>query len=178
MDQDNYAEIHHRSSEPWKVTLVDTGENSQTGGRLKRVGKYLSSPFCFTYGDGLADVDISSLINHHSKNGHKATLTAVQPPGRYGALHSDGESVLHFQEKPDGDNALINGGFFVLETDVLDLIEGDNTSWEEDVLPLLASSGNLGLYRHRGFWQPMDTLRDRNRLEELWRAGNAPWRIW
>jgi glucose-1-phosphate cytidylyltransferase len=179
MDQDNHMEIHHRKSEPWKVTLVDTGDLSQTGGRLGRVRSYLNcSSFCFTYGDGVADVDIGALIAQHQREGMHATLTAVQPPGRYGALHLDGNAVLQFQEKPDGDNAWINGGFFILESPVLDLIAGDGTSWESDILPQLAAAGQLGAYRHRGFWQPMDTLRDRTRLEELWASGQAPWKLW
>lgn len=179
MDIDNHMEIHQRKSEPWKVTLVDTGELSQTGGRLARVRPYLNgSSFCFTYGDGVADVDVGALIAHHHREGKPATLTAVQPPGRYGALHLDGNAVLQFQEKPDGDNAWINGGFFVLEASVLDLIEGDGSSWEADVLPQLAGAGQLSAYRHPGFWQPMDTMRDRTRLEELWASGQAPWKLW
>jgi glucose-1-phosphate cytidylyltransferase len=172
-------EVHQRKSEPWKVTLVDTGDLSQTGGRLARVRPYLNgSSFCFTYGDGVADVNIAALIAHHQQEGRHATLTAVQPPGRYGALHLDGEAVRQFQEKPDGDNAWINGGFFVLEPEVLDRIGGDQTSWEGEVLPSLAADGQLSAYRHPGFWQPMDTLRDRTRLEELWSSGQAPWKLW
>ena len=179
MDEDNRMEVHHRKSEPWKVTLVDTGEFSQTGGRLRRVRSYLKGEsFCFTYGDGVADVDVGALIQHHRREGRQATLTAVQPPGRYGALHLEAGAVRKFQEKPDGDNAWINGGFFVLEPSVLDLIKGDGSSWEADVLPQLAVSGQLSAYRHTGFWQPMDTLRDRTRLEELWAAGQAPWKLW
>jgi len=179
MDEDNRMEVHQRKSEPWKVTLVDTGEKSQTGGRLRRVRDYLErSSFCFTYGDGVADVNIGALIAHHKQQGRKATLTAVQPPGRYGALHLKGDAVNKFQEKPDGDNSWINGGFFVLEPSVLNLISGDLTNWEADVLPKLAVDGQLSAYRHRGFWQPMDTLRDRNRLEELWAHGQAPWKVW
>ncbi|MCP9823735.1 glucose-1-phosphate cytidylyltransferase [Cyanobium sp. L1E-Cus] len=179
MDADNHMEIHERKSEPWKVTLVDTGDVSQTGGRLGRVREYLNnSRFCFTYGDGVADVDVRALMALHQQEGKQATLTAVQPPGRYGALHLDGNAVLQFQEKPDGDNAWINGGFFVLEPGVLDLIEGDGSSWEGDVLPKLADAGQLSAYRHQGFWQPMDTLRDRTRLEELWANGQAPWKLW
>lgn len=179
MDEDNRMEVHHRKSEPWKVTLVDTGEFSQTGGRLLRVRSYLKGEsFCFTYGDGVADVDVGALIQHHRREGRQATLTAVQPPGRYGALHLEAGAVRKFQEKPDGDNAWINGGFFVLEPSVLDLIKGDGSSWEADVLPQLAMSGQLSAYRHTGFWQPMDTLRDRTRLEELWAAGQAPWKLW
>ena len=179
MDIENHIEVHHRKSEPWKVTLVDTGDTSQTGGRLWRVREYLDgSSFCFTYGDGVADVDIGALIAHHRREGRQATLTAVQPPGRYGALHLDGDTVCQFQEKPDGDNAWINGGFFVLEPSVLDRIVGDHTIWEEDVLPQLAADGQLSAYRHPGFWQPMDTLRDRTRLEQLWASGQAPWKLW
>lgn len=179
MDQDNHMEVHHRKSEPWKVTLVDTGEQSQTGGRLGRVRSHLNhGSFCFTYGDGLANVNIHDLLAHHQRSGTQATLTAVQPPGRYGALHLEGPAVRQFQEKPDGDNAWINGGFFVLEPAVLDRIEGDGCSWEADVLPTLARDGELSAYRHEGFWQPMDTLRDRNRLEELWTSGRAPWKLW
>jgi glucose-1-phosphate cytidylyltransferase len=179
MDIDNHMEVHQRKSEPWKVTLVDTGELSQTGGRLGRVRPYLNGgSFCFTYGDGLADVNIRALVEHHQREGLQATLTAVQPPGRYGALNLEGNTVQQFQEKPDGDNAWINGGFFVLEPTVLDRIEGDPTSWEADVLPQLAAEGQLSAYRHPGFWQPMDTLRDRTRLEELWARGQAPWKLW
>ena len=179
MDIDNHMEIHQRKSEPWKVTLVDTGEISQTGGRLGRVRSYLNgSSFCFTYGDGVADVNIAALIAHHKAAGKQATLTAVQPPGRYGALHLESDIVNQFQEKPDGDNAWINGGFFVLEPAVLDRINGDATSWEADVLPRLAADGQLAAYRHQGFWQPMDTQRDRSRLEDLWASNKAPWKLW
>ena len=179
MDVDNHMEIHQRKSEPWKVTLVDTGDASQTGGRLGRVRPYLNgSSFSFTYGDGVADVNVGALMAHHQQEGKQATLTAVQPPGRYGALHLVGDAVVQFQETPDGDNAWINGGFFVLEPAVLDLIEGDGSSWEGDVLPKLAAAGQLSAYRHQGFWQPMDTLRDRTRLEELWASGQAPWKLW
>ena len=179
MDSDNLMEVHSRKSEPWKVTLVDTGETSQTGGRLARVRNYLdSSEFCFTYGDGVADVDIAALIAHHRKEGRQVTLTAVQPPGRYGALHLEGGAVNQFQEKPDGDNAWINGGFFVADRSVLDRINGDLSSWETDILPLLAADGQLSAYRHSGYWQPMDTLRDRNRLENLWVRDEAPWKVW
>jgi glucose-1-phosphate cytidylyltransferase len=179
MDIDNHMEVHQRKSEPWKVTLVDTGDSSQTGGRLSRVRPYLGGgTFCFTYGDGVADVDIGVLIAHHQQEGKQATLTAVQPPGRYGALHLEGNAVSQFQEKPDGDNAWINGGFFVLEPSVLDLIEGDASSWEADILPQLAAANQLSAYRHPGYWQPMDTMRDRTRLEELWAKGQAPWKLW
>jgi glucose-1-phosphate cytidylyltransferase len=179
MDNDNHMEIHHRKNEPWKVTLVDTGDMSQTGGRLGRVKKYLDdNSFCFTYGDGVANVDIRALVAHHHREGCEATLTAVQPPGRYGALHLEGEVVNQFQEKPDGDNAWINGGFFVLQPSVLDRISEDRTSFESDVLPLLAADGQLSAFKHPGFWQPMDTLRDRTKLEEMWATGDAPWKIW
>lgn len=179
MDVDNHMEIHHRKNEPWKVTLVDTGDASLTGGRLGRVASYLDNDsFCFTYGDGVANINLAELLAHHQREGKQATLTAVQPPGRYGALHIDDHTVMQFQEKPDGDNAWINGGFFVLEPKVLDLIEGDRSSWESDVLPQLSSFGQLSAYRHQGFWQPMDTLRDRTRLEELWVSGQAPWKMW
>lgn len=179
MDSDGSMEVHERKGEPWKVTLVDTGELTQTGGRLRRVAPYLDDrQFCFTYGDGVADLDICALISHHQFANLEATLTAVQPPGRYGALHLDENVVKNFQEKPDGDNAWINGGFFVLQPSVLDRIAGDHTSWEADVLPSLAADGQLSAYRHTGFWQPMDTLRDRTRLEDLWASGKAPWKLW
>ena len=179
MDLDNRMELHHRKSEPWKVTLVDTGDLSQTGGRLKRVKQFLGKgPFCFTYGDGVADVDITSLLAHHQREGREATLTAVQPPGRYGALSLDSSTVKYFQEKPEGDNSWINGGFFVLQPSVLERIPDDLASFESDVLPLLAAEGQLSAFKHHGFWQPMDTLRDRNRLEDLWQSGSAPWKIW
>lgn len=179
MDNDNHMEVHQRKSEPWKVTLVDTGDLSQTGGRLARVRPYLNdSSFCFTYGDGVADVNLGALIAHHLREGKQATLMAVQPPGRYGALHLDADAVVRFQEKTDSANAWINGGFFVLEPSVFDLIEGDGSIWEVDVLPQLAASSQLSAYRHQGFWQPMDTLRDRTRLEELWASGQAPWKLW
>ena len=176
---DNQMQVHQRNSEPWRVTLVDTGDETQTAGRLLRVKRYVAdSPFCLTYGDGVADIDISRLVAQHRSNGHLATLTAVQPPGRYGALRVAGSYVNNFQEKPDGDNAWINGGFFVLEPSVISRITGDQCSWESEVLPQLAAEGELGAYLHRGFWQPMDTLRDRSRLEELWASGGAPWKVW
>ena len=179
MDVDSHMEVHHRKSEPWKVTLVDTGETSQTGGRLGRVRNYLGDDcFCFTYGDGVSNVDILSLIAFHKREGREATLTAVQPPGRYGALHLDGYSVNKFKEKPDGDNAWINGGFFVLQSSVLNRIAEDGTSFESEVLPQLAADGQLSAYKHSGFWQPMDTLRDRTKLEEMWSRGEAPWKMW
>lgn len=176
---DNKMEVHHQKNEPWKVTLVDTGDESMTGGRLLRVQDYLrDEPFCFTYGDGVADVELRSLIRYHRETEKLATLTAVQPPGRYGGLHLEKGKVRQFQEKPDGDNAWINGGFFVLQPEVLNWIPGDTTSWEADVLPKLAEAGELSAYRHEGFWQPMDTLRDKNYLESLWHKGAAPWKIW
>ncbi len=174
----NHMEIHKQNAEPWKVTLVDTGEATQTGGRLARVRDYLNDTFCFTYGDGVADVDLSALVVHHRQQGRQATLTAVQPPGRYGALNLDGHQVEHFHEKPDGDGSWINGGYFVLEPSVLELIDGDSCIWEGQPLNTLARSGQLSAYFHHGFWQPMDTLRDRQKLEELWASGVAPWKVW
>lgn len=179
IDEDSKMEVHSRNHEPWKVTLVDTGDMSQTGGRLRRVKDYVGdSPFCFTYGDGVADLDVRSLIDHHKKQCREVTLTAVQPPGRYGALHLEGNNVCYFQEKPDGDNAWINGGFFVLEPSVIERIDGDHVSWETDILPKLAEDNQLSAYRHMGFWQPMDTLRDRNRLDAMWSNSQAPWKLW
>ena len=177
MDSNN-MEIHKQNTEPWKVTLVDTGEATNTGGRLARVGEYLDKTFCFTYGDGLADVDIKKAITHHRKKGQKATLTAVQPPGRYGSLSLDGDQILQFQEKPDGDGGWINGGYFVLEPSVLDLINGDSIAWEKEPLERLAKEQQLNAYFHQGFWQPMDTLRDKQRLEKLWADNQAPWKLW
>jgi glucose-1-phosphate cytidylyltransferase len=176
----NEMEVHHKKAEPWRVTLVDTGDNTLTGGRLKRVAEYVrdQEAFCFTYGDGVADVDISKQIAFHKQHGKWATVTAVQPPGRYGALVIKGTNVQGFQEKPPGDGAWINGGFFVLNPKVLDFIEGDSTSWEASPLETIANKGELQAYEHRGFWQPMDTLRDKNHLEELWLAGDAPWKSW
>jgi glucose-1-phosphate cytidylyltransferase len=177
--QHNNMEVHQKNVEPWRVTLVDTGESTLTGGRLKRVGEYLGSDaFCFTYGDGVSDVDIGGLIDFHKNHGSKATVTAIQPPGRYGALNLDGSIVSSFQEKPAGDGAWINGGFFVLEPSVLNLIEGDQTSWEDAPLINLASKGELHAFQHKGFWQAMDTLRDKNHLEELWATGSPPWKVW
>jgi len=176
----NSMEVHHKNAEPWEVTLVDTGETTMTGGRLKRVRDFVrDETFCFTYGDGVADVNISDLVAHHKLHGRLATVTAVQPPGRYGALQfSENAGVGGFQEKPQGDGGWINGGFFVLEPEVIDRIEGDNTSWEQAPLCSLAADGQLTAYKHTGFWQPMDTLRDRLLLEELWEKGQAPWKIW
>jgi len=173
-------QVHHKKAEPWKVTLVDTGENSMTGGRLRRVREYVSSEaFCFTYGDGLADVDISALIAHHKLHGRLGTVTAVQPPGRFGVLRfGQNASVSGFQEKPQGDGGWINGGFFVLEPEVIDRIEDDSTIWEQDPLCSLAADGQLTAFLHTGFWQPMDTLRDRVYLEQLWSDAEAPWKVW
>jgi glucose-1-phosphate cytidylyltransferase len=177
--QNNKMEVHQNSSEPWKVTLVDTGDNSMTGGRLKRVRKYLDDEdFCFTYGDGVSSINISESIRFHKTQNTMATLTAVQPPGRFGALDMDSHKVRGFQEKPQGDGGWINGGFFVLSHKVIDGIEGDHTVWEREPMEWLASAGQLSAYLHTGFWQPMDTLRDKNHLEELWQSGKAPWKVW
>lgn len=176
----NQMEVHERKAEPWRVTLVDTGEDTLTGGRLRRVRRYLQgeTAFCFTYGDGVSDVDISALIQFHQSHGRLATVTAVRPPGRYGALELDGKRVSGFTEKPRGDGGLINGGFFVLSPDVIDLIDGDRTSWEAEPLARLVAKGELRAFEHEGFWQPMDTLREKNQLEELWSSGKAPWKQW
>lgn len=177
---DNRMEVHHRHAEPWKVTLVNTGEDTMTGGRLKRVADYVKDEeaFCFTYGDGVADVDVAATIRFHLAHGRLATITAVQPPGRYGALQLDGEKVNGFTEKPRGDGGLINGGFFVLSPQCLQRIKADSTSWEVEPLTSLAADGELMSYHHGGFWQPMDTLREKNLLEELWQSGRAPWKLW
>lgn len=171
--------FHNTNTENWRVTLVDTGEKSMTGGRLKRVSQFLHStdPFFFTYGDGVADVNIKELAKFHNSHGRKATLTAVTPPGRYGALALRGDTVTQFIEKPR-EQASINGGYFVLDPTVVDYIDDDSTSWEAAPLEKLAAEGELKAFQHDGFWQPMDTLRDKNRLEELWAKGNAPWKIW
>jgi len=176
----NRMEVHQNNAEPWRVTLVDTGEHSMTGGRLKRVRDYVAGEkaFCFTYGDGVGDVDITSLIDFHHAQGRLATLTATRPPGRFGALNIQGSRVVSFKEKPQGDGGWINGGFFVLSPEVIDRIEGDHTIWEKEPLEGLARDGELSVYCHSGFWQPMDTLRDKNYLEELWTSGKAPWKIW
>lgn len=175
----NHVEVHQQWSEPWRITLVETGPDTQTGGRLKAIRRYLDAdePFCFTYGDGVASVDITALIAFHKSHGRKATVTAVAPPGRFGALEFDGDMVRSFREKPTGDGGLINGGFFVADPSVLDLVEGPGTLWEREPMEQLASSGELVAFRHDGFWQPMDTLRDKLHLEELWRQG-APWKNW
>ena len=174
----NHMEIHKRNTEPWKITLIDTGESTQTGGRLAKIREYLNETFCFTYGDGLADVNIRDLVKQHQKLGLQATLTAVQPPGRYGALSLDGNKVSQFQEKPDGDGGWLKGGYFVLEPSVIDLIDGDDCIWEQAPLKNLAKNGQLSAYHHNGFWHPMDTLRDRQNLEVLWASGQAPWKVW
>jgi glucose-1-phosphate cytidylyltransferase len=176
----NTMEVHQRHAEPWRVTLVDTGEETMTGGRLRRVADYVRSEeaFCFTYGDGVADVDISAAIVFHRKHKKLATVTAVQPPGRYGALTIAGDRVQGFTEKPRGDGGLINGGFFVLSPKCLDRITDDTTSWELEPLTSLAADGQLMAFEHDGFWQPMDTLREKNLLEDLWHSGLAPWKVW
>ncbi len=178
--QNNKMEVHQRYTEPWRVTLVDTGEQTQTGGRLKHVAKYLKDEqaFCFTYGDGVGDIDITAQLKFHREHGKLATLTAVQPPGRFGSLELNGQRITAFVEKPHGDGAWINGGFFVLSPKVIDYIEGPTTVWEKEPLQNLATEGQLMAWQHKGFWQPMDTLRDKTQLEELWSKGKAPWRIW
>ena len=175
----NKMEVHRNHCEPWKVTLVDTGQHTMTGGRLRRVAKYLDDgPFCFTYGDGVANVNISKIVEYHKCHGALATMTAIQPPGRYGALDMDGDRIRRFQEKPKGDGGWINGGFFVLDPKVIDYIESDTSIWEQTPLEQLAHDSQLCAYRHEGFWQAMDTLRDKIKLEELWEQGNAPWKLW
>jgi glucose-1-phosphate cytidylyltransferase len=174
----NRMEVHQRFAEPWQVTLVDTGEDTQTGGRLKRVQRYVGDEdFCFTYGDGVTDLDIRAVIDFHRAQGRLATVTAVQPPGRFGALETDGDAVRAFMEKPRGDRAWINGGFFVLSPGVGDYIEGDHTVWEEEPLQRLAAEGQLSAFHYDGFWRMLDTLRDKRFLEERWSAG-APWKVW
>jgi glucose-1-phosphate cytidylyltransferase len=178
--QKNTMEVHMRNAEPWKVTLVDTGDSTMTGGRLKRVKKYLEDDdtFCFTYGDGLSNVDITALIDFHKAHGKLGTVTAVQPLGRFGAIDVDGQQVTSFQEKPQGDGNLINGGFFVLSPKVIDYITDDDTMWEKGPMERLAREGQIDAFLHAGFWQPMDTLRDKNYLEDLWESGSAPWKSW
>ena len=178
--KNNEMIVHQNKTEPWTVTLVDTGENSMTGGRLKAVYDYIKDEeaFCFTYGDGVSNVDITSLIEFHNSHGKQATLTAVRPPGRYGALNITNNMVTNFQEKPEGDGDWINGGYFVLSPKVVDRIKDNASSWEAEPLVGLAKEGELASYEHSGFWQPMDTLRDKNFLEELWTSGKAPWKIW
>jgi glucose-1-phosphate cytidylyltransferase len=177
--RNNRMEVHQNSTEPWQVTLVDTGETTQTGGRIKRIRNYISDEdFCCTYGDGVANVDITRLIEFHRARKTLATLTAVQPPGRFGAVVMNGHKVASFQEKPEGDGGWINGGFFVLSPAVIDYIAGDHTLWEKEPMENLARDGQLASYRHHGFWRPMDTLRDKTNLEELWDSGRAPWKTW
>jgi glucose-1-phosphate cytidylyltransferase len=172
-------QVHNQKAEPWKVTLVDTGEHTHTGGRLKRIQPYLGKDdFCFTYGDGLADVDLKGLVDFHTSHGGEATMTTVRPPGRFGSVEIKGSSITRFVEKPLGDGGWINGGFFVLKPQVIDRIDGDDTSWESHPLESLARDGQLHAYRHHGFWQPMDTLRDKQFLEGLWNEERAPWKRW
>ncbi len=176
----NQMQVHQQKAEPWRVTLVVTGDDTMTGGRLKRVAEYVhdEEAFCFTYGDGVADLDITRQIAFHKQHGKLATVTAVQPPGRYGALNMEGSNVRGFIEKPRGDGGWINGGFFVLSPGCLEYIEGDRSSWEGEPLANIANNGELMGFEHRGFWQPMDTLRDKNLLEDLWQNGKAPWKVW
>jgi glucose-1-phosphate cytidylyltransferase len=176
----NHMEVHQKHAEPWRVTLVDTGEDTLTGGRLKRVSDYLQGEeaFCFTYGDGVADINITAEIAFHKQHGKMATIAAVQPPGRYGAMRLNNHLVTEFTEKPRGDGGLINGGFFVLSPKCLELIQGDTSSWEGEPIIQLADMGELMAFVHNGFWQPMDTLREKNYLEELWGKGDAPWKVW
>ena len=178
--RDNSMKVHHAAAEPWRVTLVDTGEETQIGGRIKRILPFVQDDdaFCLTYGDGVGDVDISTIISRHQKFGYLATVTAAQPPGRFGALRLEGDRVIGFQEKPDGDGGWINAGFFVLSPKVGGYIVGDKTVWEREPMERLASEGQLGVYFHKGFWQPMDTVRDRRQLEDMWAAGKAPWKVW
>lgn len=176
----NSMEVHNKRAEPWTVTLVDTGENTMTGGRLKRVKEYLKDEksFCFTYGDGLCNVDISDLVNFHEEQGKLATISVVYPPGRFGAVEVDDKSVKQFHEKPRGDGGMINGGYFVLSPKVINYIEDDETVWEQEPLESLAESDQMSAYIHKGFWLPMDTLRDKMYLEDLWNSGKAPWKVW
>jgi len=176
----NTMKVHHERAEPWTVTLIDTGDNTMTGGRIKRIKKYIKDDeaFCLTYGDGVSDVDIGKLIKYHREQQTMATLTAVYPPGRFGALELINNKVQTFKEKPKGDGARINGGFFVLSPKVIDLIEDDSTVWEQDPMEKLASQGQMSAFEHDGFWQPMDTLRDKNYLEELWQSHTPPWKLW
>ena len=176
--KNNKMEVHRKFAEPWKVTLVDTGLQTMTGGRLKRVKDYVESTFCFTYGDGLGDIDLSKLIKFHKEKKTIATVTSVQPPGRFGLLDIDGDKISKFLEKPSGDGNWINGGFFVLEPKVFDYLEDDSTIWEREPLEKLAKEGRLSAYKHTNFWQPLDTLRDKNYLEKLWALGKAPWKVW
>lgn len=178
--KENRMEVHHKRVEPWTVTLVDTGEETMTGGRLKRVEQYVKDEdaFCFTYGDGVSDVNITKLIQYHREKNLSATLTAVYPPGRFGALDMENGIVKSFKEKPKGDGGMINGGFFVLSPKVIDLIDADDTVWEKEPMEKLAKEGEISAFSHEGFWQPMDTLRDKHQLEQLWESGKAPWKVW
>lgn len=177
--KENKMEVHQQSAEPWRVTLVDTGEETMTGGRIKRIAEYVKGEdFCCTYGDGIGDVNITALIEFHKQHGKLATLTATQPPGRFGALKLSGNNISSFQEKPQGDGSWINGGFFVLSPKVIGYIKDDQTIWEREPMDSLARDGQIKAYFHSGFWQPMDTLRDKIHLEELWASGKAPWKIW
>ena len=176
--ENNTMEVHQKKAEPWRVTIIDTGDETMTGGRIKRIEPYVDGTFCCTYGDGVGDIDITSLVAFHKAGGRKATLTGVQPPGRFGALNLDQDRVVSFQEKPQGDGLWINGGFFVLEQSVFDEIAGDPTIWERTPLESLAKQQQLGIYKHPGFWRPMDTLRDKHELENLWDSGKAPWKSW
>lgn len=176
--RNNEMKVHQNMAEPWTVTLVDTGDNTLTGGRLARVRQHIDDTFCFTYGDGVGDVDITALLDFHRKQKTHATLTAVQPPGRFGAVDIREGKVSEFHEKPAGDGSWINGGFFVLEPAVFDYIRGDSSSWEGEPLERLAQDGQLSAYKHHGFWQPMDTMRDKTMLENLWASGAAPWKVW
>ena len=178
--KENKMEVHQKRAEPWTVTLVDTGEKTMTGGRLRRIEKYIrhDDAFCLTYGDGVGDINISNLIEHHMKQKTLATITSVLPPGRFGSLDVNNGKVAAFKEKPKGDGSRINGGFFVLSPKVIDLMQDDNTIWEQEPMEILAKQGEMSVFDHDGFWQPMDTLRDKNYLEELWASDNAPWKIW
>ena len=176
--ENNAMEVHQKKAEPWRVTIIDTGDETMTGGRIKRIEPYVDGTFCCTYGDGVGDIDITSLVAFHKAGGRKATLTGVQPPGRFGAVNLVGDVVQSFQEKPEGDGSWINGGFFVLEPCVFDEIDGDHTIWERTPLENLAKQQQLGIYKHPGFWRPMDTLRDKHELEKLWETGKAPWKSW
>lgn len=178
--QDNGMRVHQKRAEPWQVTLIDTGDHTMTGGRLKRVKEFIEKEkdFCFTYGDGLSNVNINQLVTFHREKGCLATLTAVNPPGRFGSLDTEKSLVREFREKPQGDGSRINGGFFVLSPKVIDLIEGDETIWERSPMETLARDGQLAAFEHDDFWQPMDTLRDKMKLEDLWESGKAPWKLW
>ena len=177
--KNNSMEVHHKFVEPWKITLVETGLDTMTGGRLKRIKEYLDNDtFCFTYGDGLSDINISDLVSFHKKEKTLATATAIQPPGRFGILEINKNKITNFTEKPAGDGSWINGGFFVLEPQIFDYIENDKTVWEKEPLEKLAANDQLSSYKHNGFWQPLDTLRDKNFLEEMWKTGKAPWKKW